>query len=152
MNMVTILQRARRIPTTILAASLLLLSAAPGAVAGGILTGGAQVGTGFETMYTAPGTQQFFQVESDGQMVFPGGTLKNLRVSVKDAGQPAGTVTVRLRVNGAATQVVCSITNFGTCTSTGTKVIKAGDLVAVLVRQTFGAGNTLRMNYLFELE
>ena len=164
-----IIDNLRRIPiatsATVLMAGLgIWLLATPRAGAlddtSQVLTGGHLMQAG-QIVLTSPGYTQA-QAESDFnnqgeafvQLLMPAGTLSKLRVKVTTATAPtSGSFTLMVRVNGADTNLTCTVNGPGTC-STGTKVkaLANNSRLAIKTTSNFVDAGTIGYTYTMQLD
>jgi hypothetical protein len=115
-----------------------------------LLTGG-NSGSAGGTRFTAPGLGNTYNAdfpgtglgESAAQIRMTAGVLSKLRVKVVTEGtQDSGTVTVMVRLNGADTELTCSVgIAGGECGAGGKSItILNGDLLAIRVASTYNEG------------
>ena len=115
------------------------------------LLSGGNSGSGGGTRYTAPGLGNIYGPdfpdtglgEQAAQIRMRAATLSLLKVSVVTSSATSGTVTVTVRINGAATDLSCSVdSEGGNCATGGAKTVavSTGDRLAVQVVSTLNEG------------
>jgi len=115
-----------------------------------LLTGG-NSGSGASTRFTAPGLGNLYGVDFPGtglgeaaaQIRMTAGVVSKLRVSIVTEGtQDSGTVTAMVRLNGANTELTCSVGIAGGDCGSGGKsfAVLNGDQMAVRIVSTYNEG------------
>jgi hypothetical protein len=116
-----------------------------------IIAGSGSAGTG--TIFAAPSGSQYV-AEAPASVPFPSGTLSKLRVNLTTQNVPTGgSVSVTVRVNGADTNVTCSLAASGICTSGNkAKALNNNALVALRVTSDLADAGTQNFTYSFQLD
>jgi hypothetical protein len=126
-------------------------------IAGGSSQAEGSTQGGTVTNWTSPGLANVFGPdfpntglgEQSAQLNMPAGTLSRLRVRVTTQNAPSsGTFTLMVRVNGADTQLTCTLNGTGECNA-GNKVkgLNNNSLLAVRASNNFVGSGTFAWNY-----
>jgi hypothetical protein len=123
-----------------------------------IITGGGSAGG---TIFMVPSGSQYGPDspgpglgESSASVPFPSGTLSKLRVNLTTGNVPTGgSLTVMVRVNGADTNLTCTLTASGICTSGNkAKALNNNALVALRVVSDLTDAGGQNLTYSLQLD
>jgi hypothetical protein len=126
------------------------------------LLSGSGTSIGGATLWSSPGGTQYpdnfpapGKGESAAQLRMSAGVLSALRVKLTTQTTPSsGTLSVRVRINGANTALTCTVTAGGNCNSpNGTTVaVAANDKLAVRISNNFPGGNDIAYTYTLQFD
>ena len=125
-----------------------------------VLSGG-QSSIDGQTRYLGPGTAFNNTIDNPAagmgetavSLPMFAGTVRGLRVNITTATNPTGgTFVLKVRKNGADTNLSCTLTASGTCFDPGKAPFKAGDLLSIQTVNTLADSGTSVFTYVLQFD